>query len=284
MELCELKTIRPLLERHGFRFSKALGQNFLIADWVPRDIAAGSGADAGSGVLEIGPGIGCLTQELAAFAGHVTAVELDDRLIPVLAETVGGLDNVDIVHVDVMVLDLPSLVREKFPGLHPMVCANLPYNITSPVLTMLLESGLFTSITVMIQREVARRICARPGTADYGAFTLLAEYYAETRTLFDVPPSCFVPQPKVTSSVIRMDLRSAPPVDTDPALLFRVIRACFVQRRKTLSNGLAAAFPLPKASLEELIASCGFDACVRGETLDLASFARLADAIGEALA
>ena len=285
MDLCNMNTIRPLMERHGFRFSKALGQNFLVAGWVPQQIAAQSGAAPDCGVLEIGPGVGCLTQELAALAGKVAAVELDKRLIPVLAETVGGLENVEIVQGDAMALDLRALAAEKFAGLRPMVCANLPYNITTPVLTALLEAGIFETVTVMIQREVARRICAPAGSPDYGAFTVFAQYYTEPKLLFDVPPGCFVPQPKVTSAVVRMDVRPAPPVEADRKLFFQVVRASFAQRRKTLVNGLSGAFGsrLTKTEIEQLVCACGFDPRVRGETLGLAGFAAVTNRLEAAL-
>ena len=285
MELCSMHTIRPLLERHGFRFSKAMGQNFLVADWVPREIAAGSGAEQNCGVLEIGPGVGCLTQELAVRAGRVAAVELDRRLIPVLAETVGGLPNVEIVQGDAMQLDLRAFAAEKFAGLRPMVCANLPYNITTPVLTAILESEQFETVTVMIQREVAKRICAPAGSADYGAFTVFVNYYTEPEILFEVPPGCFVPQPKVTSAVVRMRTRTSPPVQADQKLFFKVVRASFAQRRKTLVNGLSGAFGqrLAKTQLEQVVADCGFDLRVRGETLDLASFAAVTNRLEQVL-
>ena len=180
MDLCDIREIKSLLARHGFHFSKSMGQNFLIQSWVPRDIAAASGAGPGVGVLEIGPGIGPLTDRLAGLADRVAAVELDRSLLPVLAETMAGHDNVEIVPGDILKLDVPALVGEKLAGLTPIVCANLPYNITTPVLTALLEARCFASITVMIQREVARRICAAPGTPDYGAFSVYCQVHAGT--------------------------------------------------------------------------------------------------------
>lgn len=282
MELTNINDIRALLDRHGFRFSKALGQNFLIADWVPRDIAESAGLDADTGVLEIGPGIGCLTQELSKRAGRVVSVELDKSLKPILAETLAGLDNVEIVYGDILKQDVNALVEERFPGLRPAVCANLPYNVTSPVLTKLIESGCFDTITVMIQREVARRICAAPNTADYGAFGVFVQWHMHTELLFDVPPSCFIPQPKVTSSVIRLTRREAPPVRVrDEELLFKLIRAAFNQRRKTLVNALSGATGLDKKTLEKTITDCGLDARVRGEALDIASFAAICEKISD---
>ena len=280
MKLTDITQIKALLARHGFRFSKALGQNFLVADWVPRQIAESAGLDSGTGVLEIGPGIGCLTAELSERAGKVLAVELDKSLAPVLAETLEGRDNVELLFGDVLRQDLPALTAEKLPGLRPVVCANLPYNVTTPVLTALLEAGCFQQVTVMIQREVARRLCAHAGTADYGAFTLFVQWRAEVEQLFDVPPGCFLPQPKVTSTVIRLTPRPEPPVGTeDPELLFRLIRAAFNQRRKTLVNAMAAGLGLDKAEGEQILLRCGFDPRIRGEVLDLVGFAKIADEI-----
>ncbi len=281
MNLCNLKEVLPLMERHGFRFSKALGQNFLTDAGVPKRIAEASGAGAGCGVLEIGPGVGCLTRELAQRAEKVVAVELDTRLLPVLAETLCDLENTSVVHADIMKTDVRRLVEEAFAGLRPMVCANLPYNITSPVLTMLLESGLFESLTVMIQREVALRMCAGPGDRDYGAFSVLVRYYTQPELLFDVPAGCFTPQPKVTSSVVRLVRREMRPAGVeDEALFFRVVRTAFAQRRKTLRNSLASALgEVPKEALEEILLSCGLDPACRGETLDIPEFAALARAV-----
>ena len=205
MNLTNLADIRALLARHDFRFSKSLGQNFLTAAWVPADIADASGADARTGVLEVGPGIGCLTEQLAQRAGKVVSVELDERLRPVLAETLAGYENVELVFGDVLALDLPQLVAERFAGLRPVVCANLPYNVTSPLLTAFLTAGCFDTVTVMIQREVARRLCARPGTADYGALTVFVQWHAEPELLFDVPPHCFVPAPKVLTRLTKKE-------------------------------------------------------------------------------
>lgn len=277
MNLCDINEIKGLLSRHGFHFSKALGQNFLIEDWVPREIAAASGAGPGAGLLEIGPGIGPLTAELAQRAERVAAVELDKALLPILAETLDGFRNVTIVPGDVMKLDLSFLVKEQFPGLTPMVCANLPYNITTPVITLLLESGLFAAITVMIQKEVAQRICAAPGSKDYGAFSVLCQYYSVTELLFEVPRECFLPAPKVTSAVVRLTPCPPPECVHDRDLFFRVVRGAFGLRRKTLLNALAAAFPLEKEVLRSCIEGAGLTPQVRGETLGIPEFARLAD-------
>ena len=283
MDLCNINDIKALLGRHGFRFSKSMGQNFLIEGWVPQEIAAASGADGSTGVLEIGPGIGPLTVRLADLAAKVVSVELDRTLLPVLAETLAGRENVEIVPGDIMKLDLPTLVAEKLPGLTPIVCANLPYNITTPVLTALIEWKQFASITVMIQREVALRICAAPGTADYGAFSVYCQYHTEPQLLFDVPPTCFLPAPKVTSSVIRLVPRKTPPVPVESeAAFFRVVKAAFAQRRKTLLNGLTSAYGnrFDKDTLRTILEDCGLPADIRGERLDIPAFADLAKRLG----
>ena len=190
MDLCNRSDIQALLARHGFHFSKSMGQNFLIESWVPAQIADASGADAGMGVLEIGPGIGPLTQQLAQRSGRVVSVELDRRLLPVLAETMAGFDNFTLVEGDAMKMDLRALTAEHFAGLRPILCANLPYNITTPFLTACVQAGCFESLTVLIQKEVAERICAAPGTAAFGAFSLLMQYYTEPELLFTVPNTC----------------------------------------------------------------------------------------------
>lgn len=281
MNLTNINEIKELLSRHGFHFSKSMGQNFLTAAWVPQQIAEEAMLDENTGVIEVGPGIGCLTEQLSARAGKVVAVELDKALKPVLKETLAGCGNVEIVFGDVLKQNLPQLVKEKFGDMRACVCANLPYNVTSPLITAFLQAGCFDCITVMIQREVAKRICARENTADYGAFTVLVQWYAEAEILFDVPPSCFIPQPKVTSSVIRLKLREKPPVEVkDRDVFFRVVRAAFGMRRKTLLNALSAHFgEISKEKLEEVIISSGFDAKIRGEALSIGEFATIADAI-----
>lgn len=280
MDLCNRNDIQTLLLRHGFRFSKGMGQNFLIESWVPRDTADACGADERTGVLEIGPGIGPLTAELCRRAGKVVSVELDHRLYPVLAETMSGFDNFTLVQGDIMKQDLSALVAEHFAGLRPILCANLPYNITTPLLTNCVKAGCFASITVLIQKEVAQRICARPGTADYGAFSLLMQNYTEPELLFTVPNTCFLPMPKVTSAVIRCMTREKPPVTVQSeALLWRTVKAGFALRRKTLVNSLQTGFTLPKQDLARIITGCGLPADIRGERLSLADYARLADAL-----
>ena len=281
VNVCDINVMKPLLAEHGFHFSKAKGQNFLIAPWVPESIAVESGGTKEVGVLEIGPGIGPLTQQLALRAGKVCAVELDNRLKPILDITVGEFDNLEIIWNDVLKLDVPALVKEKFDGLRPMACANLPYYITSPILTALLEAECFEAVTVMVQKEVAQRIAAKPGSADYSAFTVFCQYYAEPELLFDVPAHCFLPQPKVTSAVITLRTRQEKPWDIlDEDIFFRTVRASFAMRRKKLSNGLASGFPeLGKAGAAEVIEAAGFDANVRGETLSIPEFARIANEI-----
>ena len=282
MDLCSEKDIRALLARHGFRFSKSMGQNFLIQGWVPKEIAAASGADQDCGVLEIGPGIGPLTVELAQRAGRVAAVELDRTLLPILGETLAPFDNVTVIPGDAMKLDLAALAQELFGSRTAMACANLPYNITTPILTALIQAGCFASITVMIQREVAKRICAQPGTSDYGAFSLFCQYYTRPEYLFEVPPECFLPAPKVISAVIRLTPLAAPPqtvVEED--FFFRVVRAAFAQRRKTLLNALSGAFGsnLSKQDLAQALAEAGLPAEIRGERLGIPEFAALAEAL-----
>lgn len=281
INVCDIQIMKPLLSAHGFHFSKAKGQNFLIASWVPAAIAEDAGVDENAGVLEIGPGIGPLTQQLCLRAGKVCAVEVDTRLKPILQQTLGEFDNLDILWGDVLKLDIPALVREKLGSLRPMACANLPYYITSPILTALLEADCFDSVTVMVQKEVAQRIAAQPGSPDYSAFTVFCQYYAQPELLFDVPASCFLPQPKVTSAVIQLKVRTQRPWDiADRELFFRTVRASFAMRRKKLSNGLAAGFPeLGKQGAEEILSRCGLSANVRGETLGIPEFAAIANEI-----
>ena len=281
VNVCDIQVMKPLLAEHGFHFSKAKGQNFLIARWVPESIAEQAGVNETAGVLEIGPGIGPLTQQLALRAGKVCAVEVDTRLEPILKQTVGEFSNLEILWGDVLKQDIPALVKEKFAGLRPMACANLPYYITSPILSALLEAECFESVTVMVQKEVAQRIAAKPGSADYSAFTVFCQYYAEPELLFDVPAHCFMPQPKVTSAVIQLNVRKQRPWQIDDQnIFFRTVRASFAMRRKKLSNGLASGFPeLGKTGAAEVIAAAGFDENVRGETLSIPEFARIANEI-----
>ena len=281
MNLTDYRDITALLQRHGFHFSKSLGQNFLTAAWVPQQIAAESGIEKTDGALEIGPGVGCLTAELAKTAGRVTAIELDERLRDVLAETLADFDNVSVVFADALKADLPAVCAETLGNRPWKVCANLPYNVTTPLITAFLEAGCFESVTVMIQKEVAERLCAAPGTGESGAFSVLVQWYAESRLLFDVPPHCFVPQPKVTSAVVRMDRRVAPPAQVDDEkFFFRTVRAAFAQRRKTLANALRSGFSeLDRADIASAMEEALLPPAVRGETLSIMQFAALSNAL-----
>ncbi len=282
MNLTNYDDIRTLLARHKFRFSKSLGQNFLTAAWVPEDIAASAELDKDTGVLEIGPGIGCLTVELSKLAGKVLSIELDKSLRPILSETLSDCANVDLVFGNALKEDFSELLNKYQPGLRHVVCANLPYNVTTPVLTALIESNCFDTVTVMIQREVARRICSRPGSSDYGAFGIFVQWYTCTEFLFDVPPSCFVPQPKVTSSVIRLKKRASPPVPLTDSFsvdfLFQVVRASFNQRRKTFVNAISSQIPeMTKEHVEHVLSDLGFDTRIRGEVLDISDFVHITE-------
>lgn len=276
--LTDMSYIRSLLERHGFRFSKKLGQNFLINPSVCPRMAEACGCTPETGVLEIGPGFGVLTRELSLRAGKVVAIELDDRLPPVLAETLAGRENVEIVSGDCMKLDLAALLREKFGDRPVAVCANLPYYITSPILMKLLESRLpVTGITVMVQKEAAQRLCARPGTREAGAVTLAVQYYAQAETLFSVSRGSFMPAPNVDSAVIRLTVRPEPPCAVrDEQQLFRLIRAGFGQRRKTLPNSLSAA-GFSRDAIQAALAAGGIAPTARAEELTLEQFAVLSD-------
>lgn len=286
MNLCNIDEVRALLSRHGFHFSKSMGQNFLIQSWVPQQIAEASGADRDTGVLEIGPGIGPLTRELASRAGKVVSLELDRSLEPILKETLSDCPNAQVIFADVTKTDCKELVEQEFFGMKPMVCANLPYNITTPVITQLLVSRCFRRLTVMIQKEAAQRICAKPGTSNYCAFSLLCQYFAHCEPLFDVPRDCFLPAPKVTSTVLQLNIGETPTVSVaNEALLLRVINASFAQRRKTLQNGLSSAFSgqLSKEQIVSCIEEAGLPAAIRGEKMGLEDFARLTDCINAKL-
>lgn len=278
--LTDHRAVRELLARYGFHFSKALGQNFLVNPTVCPRMAEACGAGAGAGVLEIGPGIGVLTRELALRADRVAAVELDNRLLPVLSETLSDCPNVDVISGDAMKLDLAALIRERFPGLRAAVCANLPYYITSPLIMRLLESRLpIESVTVMVQKEAAQRLCARPGTRECGAVSLAVQYYAEPEVLFPVSRGSFLPAPRVDSAVIRLRIRSEPPCRVDDeTILFRLVRAAFGQRRKTLPNSLTGA-GISKPRAAELLELAGIPLTARAEELNLSQFAALARAV-----
>lgn len=286
MDLCNINEIKALLARHGFHFSKAKGQNFLTQSWVPQNIVLESGVDETCGVLEVGPGIGPLTQQLCRYAKKVVAVEVDRTLQPVLAETMAGNENLEIIFGDILKTDISALVQEEFAGLRPMACANLPYYITTPVLAALLESRAFEAVTVMVQKEVAQRICAEPGTAAYSAFSIYVQYHAKAEILFDVPADCFVPRPKVDSAVLKLVPLDKPAVETkDEKLFFSLVRAAFNMRRKTLVNALGPVLgsSMSKEEITALVEAAGLDARVRGERLSLAEYAKLADLAAEKL-
>jgi 16S rRNA (adenine1518-N6/adenine1519-N6)-dimethyltransferase len=270
---CELEVLR----RHGFVFDKAKGQNFLVSPGVCPRIARLSGADKASGVLEIGPGAGALTRALAETAGKVVAVEIDPRLPPVLAETLAGLGNVTVVQGDVLALDLRALLETHFAGMRVYVCANLPYYITSPIVMRLLEERLgLANITVMVQKEAARRLCAPMGTRACGAVTAAVRYYAEPRLLFSVSRGAFYPVPNVDSAVIQLAPRTVPPVDVgDEAAFFRLIRAAFGQRRKTAANAVSAGLGIEKERVLEALSRAGVEAGARAENIALEEYAKL---------
>ena len=281
INVCDIQVMKPLLAEHGFHFSKAKGQNFLIQRWVPERIAEDSGVDETVGVLEIGPGIGPLTQQLCLRAKKVCAVELDTRLKPILDLTVGEFDNLEIVWDDVLKQDIKALVAEKFDGLKPMACANLPYYITSPIVMMLLESKLpIDSITVMVQKEAAERLCAEVGSRDAGAVTVAVSYYAEKEILFEVGRDSFMPSPNVDSAVIRLKVLKEPPIKVkDEKRFFSLAKACFAQRRKTLVNTVSNTLEINKDTLRSALKEIGLSETVRGEQLNLEQLARLSDFI-----
>lgn len=279
--LSDISVIKKILSEHGFTFSKSLGQNFLINPTVCPRMAEACGADSDTGVLEIGAGIGVLTAELAKRAKKVVSLELDTRLIPVLAETLGEFSNVEVLNADVLKIDLNKLIDDCFQGMHIAVCANLPYYITSPVIMALLESRIpVDAVTVMVQKEAAARLCAPVGSRDAGAVTVAVNYYAQAEKLFDVSAGSFMPAPKVDSSVIRLNIRKEPPVEvSDEKFFFRVIKAAFGQRRKTASNSLSAGLGIPKDKVSAAIAAAGFEPSVRAESLTMQELARLSECL-----
>lgn len=276
--LSDISTIRAVLEKNGFHFSKALGQNFLINPSVCPRMAALSGAADCAGAVEVGPGIGVLTWELSQVAKKVVSIELDKRLLPVLDETLAGCDNVKILNADVMKLDLRRMIEEEFPGGEVAVCANLPYYITSPVIMRLLEERLpVTSITVMVQKEAAERLCAHPGERACGAVSAAVWYYAEPEILFQVSRGSFMPAPNVDSAVIRLRIRRTPPVEVaDEPFFFRVVRAAFAQRRKTAVNSIANTLGRSKQAVAAAFDAAGVPQNARAEALTLEDFAALA--------
>ena len=283
LELTDIGTIKTLLARHGFHFSKALGQNFIVNPSVCPRMADESGIDSESGVIEIGAGIGVLTAELAKRAKKVVCIELDSKLLPILDETLADFDNIEIINADVLKTDLAALIEEKFGGMPVYVCANLPYYITSPVIMTLLESRLpLKAVTVMVQREAAQRLCAPVGSRLSGAVTVTVDYYAEARKLFDVSAGSFMPAPKVDSSVIRLDIREKPGIEvSDEKLFFSMVHAAFSQRRKTASNSISSGTGIPKAVVAEAIERCGFPPSVRAESMTAEQLAALCEALNE---
>lgn len=274
--------IRELLERHGFTFSKSLGQNFLINPSVCPRMAESAVQGDNVGVLEIGPGIGVLTNELLKRASKVVAVELDKRLLPVLDETLSEYDNLKVINADVMKLDLHRLIEDEFGSMEVAVCANLPYYITSPIIMKLLEDRLpVSSITVMVQKEAAVRLCAEPGSRDSSAITAAVRYYCDPELLFHVSAGSFMPAPKVDSAVIRLGLREPSVHPRDEALLFRVIRGAFAQRRKTVLNSLSSSLSLDKGELSDILCKAGVDPGARAERLTLQNFSDISDAVYE---
>lgn len=283
LELTDIGTIKALLARHGFHFSKALGQNFIVNPSVCPRMADESGIDSESGVIEIGAGIGVLTAELAKRAKKVACIELDSKLLPILDETLADFDNIEIINADVLKTDLAALIEKKFGGMPVYVCANLPYYITSPVIMTLLESRLpLKAVTVMVQREAAQRLCAPVGSRLSGAVTVAVDYYAEARKLFDVSAGSFMPAPKVDSSVIRLDIREKPGIEvSDEKLFFSMVHAAFSQRRKTASNSISSGTGIPKAVVAEAIERCGFPPSVRAESMTAEQLAALCEALNE---
>lgn len=279
-KLSDIGTIKDILHRHGFTFSKALGQNFLINPTVCPRMAELSGAGEGVGVIEIGPGIGVLTNELCKSADKVVAIELDSRLLPVLDETLAEYDNVKVINADVLKLDINRLIADEFPGMEVVICANLPYYITSPVIMKLLEDKLpVKAITVMVQKEAAQRICAPVGTRESGAVTVSVNYYAEPSLQFHVSAGSFMPAPKVDSAVIRLDIRKKPPVEVNEKIFFSVVKAAFSQRRKVISNSLSSGLKMSKDEIFAALEKAGVPANARAEKLSLEDFAGIARAL-----
>ena len=282
-ELSNINVVKEILLRHGFKFSKSLGQNFIVNPELCPNIADESGAEKGVCALEIGPGVGVLTKELALRAEKVLTIEIDEALLPVLKETLAEFDNIEVLNADVMKLDLKAVIKEHFGDMPFIVCANLPYYITSPILMKLLEEDIGAkSITVMVQKEAAQRITALPGTRDCGAITAAIHYYSVPEKLFDVSKGNFIPAPKVDSSVIRLILRNKPAVDTEnEAFFFKVIKAAFCQRRKTLTNSLSSGLGLKKDEILTVLSACGLKDTARAEELSLEDFSKLAECLSE---
>ena len=283
MELYNIGTINDVLRRHNFTFSKALGQNFIVNPTVCPRIAEMGNAKKGFGVIEIGAGIGVLTAELAKRAEKVVCIEIDSRLLPVLDETLAEFDNIKIINADVLKTDIAKVIEEEFEGMEVAICANLPYYITSPILMYLLESRLSVkSITVMVQKEAARRICAKPGTRDVGALSLAVRYYSEPKILFDVSRGSFMPSPDVDSSVIRLDVSPVPTVNViSPEMFFKTVKGGFSQRRKTLVNSLSSFLGKPKSEITAILEELGIQVTIRPEQLTIEQFASISDKLSE---
>ncbi len=279
--LSNISVIRDVLSRHGFSFSKGLGQNFLINPTVCPRMAEMGNAQPGWGMIEIGAGVGVLTAELAQRADKVVCIEIDSRLLPILDETLAEYDNIKIVNQDVLKVDLHKLIAEEFPNMPVAVCANLPYYITSPIIMNLLESRLpISSLTVMVQKEAAQRICAMPGSREVGAVSIAVRYYCEPKVLFQVSRGSFMPAPDVDSTVIRLDIRKQPEMDVKREEdFFRVVKAAFSQRRKTLSNTLSSGLSMNKTQIAELLECAGVASNLRAEQLSMQQFADIANAL-----
>lgn len=278
-KLSDIGTIKDILSRHGFSFSKGLGQNFLINPSVCPRMAEMSGAGEGVGVIEIGPGIGVLTQELCQLADKVVAIEIDKRLMPVLDETLADFDNIKIINEDVLKIDLHKLIKEEFKGMKVVVCANLPYYITSPIIMSLLEARLpIEAITVMVQKEAAQRICADVGTRQCGAVTVAVNFYSKPEMLFTVSAGSFMPAPKVNSAVIRLDVLPQPAVKVENTkAFFSAVKSAFGQRRKTILNSLSSGLGISKDSVRELLEKCEISPTARAEQLSMADFEKIAE-------
>lgn len=279
--LSNIGVIKDILNRHGFTFSKGLGQNFLINPSVCPRMAEMGNAQAGWGIIEIGTGFGVLTVELARRADKVVCIEIDSRLLPILDETLADFDNIKIINEDVLKVDLQKLIAEEFPGMNVAVCANLPYYITSPIIMSILEAKLpIESLTVMVQKEAAQRICAAPGSREVGAVSVAVQYYAQPKVLFPVSRGSFMPSPDVDSAVIRLDIRKEPPVTVNKEEnFFKVVKGAFSQRRKTLSNTLSSAFSMSKADVGLWLDRAGVAANLRAEQLSMEQFAQIANAL-----
>lgn len=281
--LSDINVIKSVMARHGVTFNKGLGQNFLVDPEVCPAMAEAAGLDENTCAIEIGPGVGVLTAELAKRAGKVLSFEVDERLLPVLAETLADFNNVEIINQDVMKADLKAIIEEKCKDMDIVVCANLPYYITSPIIMLLLESRLpIKSITVMVQKEAADRLCAEVGSRDGGAVTVAVNYYAESEKLFFVPRDSFLPPPKVNSEVIRLTVRENPPVDVkNEKDFFKLVKAAFSQRRKTAENSISSGTGLKKDVIAQALADAGLEKTVRAEKMTMEDFAKLSDILFE---